>query len=116
VAWFHLIKGLADYRDGQFAAAVEGAEKGLAGGALASKDVAAHAVLAMGQHRAGQADKAAASLARASQLLETMPKAGDDLADDWHGWLFCHILYREAESVLKQPPGAPPAPQEKPGS
>jgi tetratricopeptide (TPR) repeat protein len=96
---------LAAYRDGRFADALTALEKGLTGTPNPTRDAAAQSLLVMTHHRLKQAGKADEALTRARQLLGRLPKAGEDPGDDWHDWLFCHVLHREAEATLKEPPG-----------
>ena len=68
----------------------------------ASNDATVFALLAMAHHRLGQAEAARAALADARATLTKMPDPakGQPFGNDWHDWLICQILYREAEELL----------------
>jgi hypothetical protein len=105
-----LVRGMADYRRGQLQSAVEWFRKSL--GEISTQDkpmtgnwyhrTYAHLFLAMAQHRLGQAEEAAQSLAEARQMMEAQfPKIeSGDIGPNWRGWLGCHIVRREAEALI----------------
>jgi tetratricopeptide (TPR) repeat protein len=100
---FLLTRGLADYRVGKYADAVEWLKrfspKANGGGA----DASAFAVLAMTYQRLGQAEAARAAIANAQALVATKmpdPDKGQPFGDDWHDWLHGQILLREAGELL----------------
>ncbi|HEY7154949.1 MAG TPA: protein kinase [Gemmataceae bacterium] len=100
--WFEFAKGLADYRQGQFARAEQRLRSLLAsvGPEMWPLYVQGHLVLAMTQQRLDQSSKAHDSLNRAVQLQDQPALALD--ADNWVDWLICQILRREAEETLKE--------------
>jgi hypothetical protein len=113
IAYFQLVKGLAEYRAGNFASAVGWVGKcigqpGAVGGTAPSgtRDVAACAVLAMAQHRLQRPDEARDALAKAVELMNTkLPKLENHaLGDNWIDWLIAHILLGEAQSLIPPPP------------
>ena len=106
-------KGLAEYRQGQYASAVDWMCKVIGqpmsvGRSLPAweRDTAAYSVLAMAQHRLKQADEARTTLAKASELARTkLPQLGsDNLEQDWVNWLIAHILLREAKALVNGQP------------
>jgi serine/threonine protein kinase/Flp pilus assembly protein TadD len=111
-AWFSFIqfgKGLAEYRRGDYASAVDWMRKVIGqpvsvGGPLPAweRDVAAWAVLAMAQHQMKQSEEARAALAKASQLAQTkLPQlSAENLEQDWVDWLIAQILLREAQALV----------------
>jgi WD40 repeat protein/serine/threonine protein kinase/predicted Zn-dependent protease len=105
--WFLLCRGLADYRAGRFADAVDRLDRCLAAGGRAPyRDVLAHLVLAMAHHKQGHADDARKALEKARALVDQgLPKPDKEgLGSDWHDWLHCRILQREAEALVSGKP------------
>ena len=108
-SFLQLDNGLARYRRGDYAGAVDAMGKVIGqpmnvGRPLPplERDVAAYAVLAMAQHQLKQTGAARESLAKATDLAETkLPHLGtNDLERDWVDWLIAHIFLREAKTVL----------------
>jgi hypothetical protein len=104
--WFHLAKGMADYREGQYARAVEELGKSLSPGSeVLFRDSMAYLFLGMAYHRLGESDEAAQSLYKARFLMdERFPKLdrGQLLGQEWADWLRFQIVRREAESLVKE--------------
>jgi tetratricopeptide (TPR) repeat protein len=103
--WFLLARGMAHYRTGEFAAAVERLRNALNPDAeVIYRDAAVHLFLAMAQHRLGQAGEARAALAKAQALMdEKFPRPGRDvLGANWGDWLRCQLFRREAEELLEE--------------
>ena len=105
LAWFRMAKGLAEYRQGRFAAALDWLEQSRGGMTIRNAPAMATTVLllAMAHHRLGHAGQAEGLLAEAQQIIEThVPKAGaDDLAAGLiEDWLICHVIRREAEGLI----------------
>jgi hypothetical protein len=116
--WFVLTKGLAEYRGGHDAAAVEWLNRFAPRAAGAHCDATAFAVLAMAKHRLGLAQgadaphlagEARAALSHALAILTKMPdpRAGRPFGEKWpftvgefHDWLHAQILVREAEKLF----------------
>jgi tetratricopeptide (TPR) repeat protein len=95
-----LARGMADYRIGEIAGAIEWCNKSLSPGAENPiQDGLAQAFLAMAHHRLGQADGARRALEKARALEQKLPKleAGDQ---SWPDVLRLHIVRREAEALL----------------
>jgi serine/threonine protein kinase/formylglycine-generating enzyme required for sulfatase activity len=110
--WFVLVRALADYRAGRFAAAADRLGKDLASkSATGYRDGTAYLVLALARRRLGQTEEAMQALARARELAAKEfpnPEKGDLLGPDWPHWLRFQVLRSEAESP---PPEAPPHPE-----
>jgi serine/threonine protein kinase/Flp pilus assembly protein TadD len=100
--YFQLARGMAAYRTGDWAGALDwcGRSRHRAGNILSL--VALDLLFeAMAHHRLNQADQARAAMDRATQLINKyLAAAKDDRGDDWHDWLMCEIVRREAESLL----------------
>ena len=101
--WILLTKGLAEYRAGRCAVAIEWLQRVAPKAGGGSLDATALAVLAMARKRQGQAEEARTALEQARAILAhklPKPDRGQRFGDDWHDWLRSQILYREAESLL----------------
>jgi serine/threonine protein kinase len=101
--WFVFVKGLAEYRAGRHAEAVNWLNRFDPHADGAHIDASAFAVLAMARHRLGQKEQAHAALHSAQVIFaEKMPDPGAGRPFDgaWHDWLHCQILLREAEALL----------------
>jgi WD40 repeat protein/serine/threonine protein kinase/tetratricopeptide (TPR) repeat protein len=112
-SWFLLCRGMADYRAGRFADAIDRLDRCVAlGGKAPYRDVLAHLLLAMAHQKQGRADEARKALERARALIDQgLPKPDrEGLGSDWHDWLHCRILQREAEALVggKPQPAGPP--------
>jgi tetratricopeptide (TPR) repeat protein len=103
--WFHMAKGIADYREGQYAKAVERLEKSLTPGTeVMFRDSMAYLFLAMAHYRLGESDEAAQSLYKARFLMDDrFPKLerGELLGPEWADWLRFMIVRREVEALVK---------------
>ena len=106
----YFVKGLAEYRQGHFAGAVEWLQKVLREKRSGSRNVEAQMVLAMVQHQLKQTDDARATLAIGLQTAERLKKAGEDLGDDWNDWIIAHLLIHQAQALVEQTsnPGTEP--------
>jgi tetratricopeptide (TPR) repeat protein/serine/threonine protein kinase len=101
--WIQLTKALAEYRADRFASAIEWLQRVAPKASGDSLDGTALAVLAMARKRQEQVEEAGAALEQARAILKhKLPKLdkGQRFGDDWHDWLRCQILYREAETLL----------------
>ncbi|MFI5378746.1 MAG: hypothetical protein ACHRHE_05590, partial [Tepidisphaerales bacterium] len=111
--WNLLTKGIADYRRGNYAAAVrflqqcrENLRPPRASVSLEYYQVATAAtasaefVSAMACHRLKQPGEASAAMARGMALMDDLPRAGvDDLTNPFQELLICHVFRREAEQL-----------------
>jgi Flp pilus assembly protein TadD len=105
--WFQLVKGLAEYRQGRFASAVEWMNKALIeSGKELERDVQAYMVLAMAHYQLNQTDAARAAFARGTEIEQMkLPKLeSGDIGDSWLDWIIAHALMREAKALIE---GAP---------
>ena len=110
LVFFQFVKGLAEYRQGHFATAVEWTQKVLAQtGEVPFRDVEAYMVLAMARYQSRQPDQARAGLAKGVEIAETkLPKVDSgDFGDDWLDWIIAHALMSEAKAVLGTQPATP---------
>jgi hypothetical protein len=86
---------------------IQGVARGILGGKPehAARDATALVIAAMGDHLGGKTAEARAALKDARARIEAnMPKVerGQLLGDDWHDWLRCQILLREAEKLVEK--------------
>ncbi len=104
--WFQLCKGLAEYRQGNFAGAVDWTQKVLSHASHDhERDVQAYMVLAMAQHGSKQAQEARAVLAKGVELAENkLPKLDSGDLGNWIDWIIAHALMREAKSLIEGQP------------
>ncbi len=106
-------EGLAEYRQGQFANAIEWMHKARETCAEAqlpawthererNTSAGAYLVEAMAYHQLNQSTEAHAALTRGFEILRgQLPKADSgDTGRDWHDWLTVQILLREAEQAI----------------
>jgi len=112
--FFQFCKGLAEYRQGHFAAAAEWTRKA-AETPFPLVAVEANAVLAMAQYQLQQSEAARASFAKGMTIFETqLPKLeSGDLGGDWRDWIIARTLLAEAR-VLIQGASGPEHHQTKP--
>jgi WD40 repeat protein/Flp pilus assembly protein TadD/tRNA A-37 threonylcarbamoyl transferase component Bud32 len=107
--WFLLARGLAEYRAGRFAAAIDCVRKSQTPSSdNPYRDGLGHLVLAMAYHRLGRADEARRALVDARAVGEQLPKPGQGELGNWPDWLRFHIIRREAEALLGPTAEAPP--------
>jgi serine/threonine protein kinase/formylglycine-generating enzyme required for sulfatase activity/Flp pilus assembly protein TadD len=109
--WYLMARGMADYRQGQFARVIERLEKGNRGDIDAYRAATTSLLLAMAHHRLGQGGEARQALARARELAEQRlpkPEKGEPLGGAWDDWIRFQVLRREAEGLLG---GAEPEPK-----
>jgi hypothetical protein len=110
LAYFHLVKALAEYRQGKFTSVEQLCRKGLTDQTVKPVTaVAAGAVRAMAQQQNNQLDEAKKTLAQAVELARAkLPKLeSGDLGEDWPEWLIAHILSREARALIEGGTNAP---------
>ena len=98
---------MADYREGEFAKAVDGLRQILSPGReVAYLDSMAYLFLAMSQQRLGRVEEARESMSKARVVAEEkFPKVdrGQLLDANWPDWLRFQIQRREAEALVKAP-------------
>jgi serine/threonine protein kinase/WD40 repeat protein len=117
--WFVLTKGLAEYRAGHYAAALEWLNRFSPRADQVHADATAFAVLAMAKHKLASApgadaqrlaEEARTALSHAQAILAKKmpnPKAGRPFGEkypfrviDFQDWLHAQILVKEAEGLL----------------
>jgi serine/threonine protein kinase len=105
--WFEFVKGLSEYRQGNFAGAIEWEQKTL----LNQKDVyrtaQAYMVMALAQHGLKQLDQARATLAQGLQYVESnLPKLDrkNGLDEMWNDWITAQVLVHEAKTLIDANP------------
>jgi hypothetical protein len=105
-----MIKGLAEYRAGQFEGAIDWVGKSIGQPTMVTgprPDAPAFLVLAMAQHRLGRPDEARAALAKGADIVNTKllkVEKNAALDENWTDWLIAHILLREAQALIEAPP------------
>jgi tetratricopeptide (TPR) repeat protein len=102
-AWFLSCRALADYRAGDFSAAVRRAESIKASPDGGPGEATVFTVLALARHRLGHAGEARDALAKADAIHERKwPKLdrGESFGDDWPDWVRFQILRREAAALI----------------
>ncbi len=105
-AFCEFAKGLAEYRQGHFAGAIEWMQKVLAQPGETYRDPQAHLVLAMALHNSGKDTEARASLAEGARMIETgLPKLeSGDIGRHWIDWIITHALLKEAQDLIEGHP------------
>jgi hypothetical protein len=96
-----LAQGMAAYRQGQYAAA-EAILRSSTRRPHWNERIPAGLYLAMSLHKQGKAPVAAATLKQTLAALDKeVPQPGNPrFGADWHDWLICQTLRREAEALL----------------
>jgi tetratricopeptide (TPR) repeat protein len=100
---FQFSKGLAEYRQGRFAGAVEWEQKALATEPNDLRDAEAWMVLAMAQCQLKRTEEAHAALAKGGEIIDTkLPKLeSGDIGRDWRNWIIAHTLLKEAKELIE---------------
>jgi len=101
VYYLQSVKGLAQYRAGHFASAVDWAGKSIGQPTMVGgprPDAAAYLVLAMAQHQLKLSEEARAALTKGAEIVNTklLKLENSPLDENWVDWLIAHILLREA--------------------
>ena len=101
-SWFLMSKGMAEYRAGRFAQAVDWLRKGEAGQREPVPRAEARLFLAMAYQKLGRGDEARRTLDEAVQIMDTqLPKEADgNIGEILLDWVFCQVVRREAEAVI----------------
>jgi tetratricopeptide (TPR) repeat protein len=115
--WFQFCKGLAEYRQGRFAAAAERMD-----GILNDPDkrprreVASYMIKAMAREQLNQPFQARAAFASGIELAHAeMPSLeGGDVGAGWIDWLIACALMREARTLVEDGTSEPANNREKP--
>jgi tetratricopeptide (TPR) repeat protein len=109
--YFQFVKGLAEYREGQFSSAEEWMQKVIPHENDPNRTVSAYMVLAMAQRRLLRVDEARATLARGIRKAEeTIPQIE---GPQWNDQLIARLLMAEAKGLIDAASDGP-AKQAKP--
>jgi len=103
-AYNEFAKGLAEYRQANFAQAVEWTQKALSQpGTGLDTHVQAYSVLALALHRLNKAGEAREALSKATELAGAKLPGLDsgDLGPNWHDWIIAQTLLREAKALIE---------------
>jgi tetratricopeptide (TPR) repeat protein len=103
------IKGLAEYRAGQFASAIDWVSKSIGQPIVVRgprPDAAAFLVMAMAQHQLKRPDEARAAFAKGAYIVNTklLKRENATLDENWIDWIIGDILLREARALIENPP------------
>jgi WD40 repeat protein/predicted Ser/Thr protein kinase len=103
--WFQLARGMAAYRQRDYKAALDWLRRsrtteGTQPAAPLSLVTGALLFEAMSHYRLGDRSTATANLQQARELLDRHAGVETDYVRDWHDWLLCHVVFREAEATL----------------
>jgi len=106
------IKGLAEYRAGQYASAIDWVSKSIGQPTLfrgPRPDAAAYLVMAMAHHQLKRSVEARAALAKGADIVDAKLLKVENAAldENWVDWLIAHILLREARALIEGVPGSP---------
>jgi eukaryotic-like serine/threonine-protein kinase len=92
------VKGLAEYRQGHFAGALEWLRKVAAQEGVPARAAQAYAAMAMAKYQLGQTNAARAALTQGIKIAETeLAKPG---RIDWNDGLIAQFLLREAQGLI----------------
>jgi tetratricopeptide (TPR) repeat protein len=104
LVYLQVTKGIAEYREGHYDSAVKWLERAKPGDNQSVLKAMTGVFLALAYHRAGRPDDARRSLNEAQTLLDQRfpPNGPPDInrGGEWHDWLICQIVRREAEALL----------------
>jgi len=100
-----LVKGLLEYRRGNFAEAkawLQKATKSTDDMDDWNRSVQAQMVLAMTYYRLKEFDEAHVTFTNGLHMAENMARSDHDLKDGWTAWLRAHFLMREAAALMPE--------------
>ena len=107
IPWFHLAKGMSDYRAGHFDSVVLSMQKARTPH-WPVRTVLADLYMAMAQFQLGDREAPVKTLDGAVAMMMTLPQPGlDDLGEHFHDYLFCRLARREAEALILNPAREP---------
>ncbi len=112
VYYLQFVKGLAEYRAGHLASAVDWMDKCIGQPTMVSgprPDSPAYLVKAMAQHQLKHTEEARAALAKGTDIVNRkfLNLKNSALDENWVDWLIAHILLREAQALIELPPATP---------
>ena len=96
------VKGLAEYRQGHFAGALEWLRKVAAQEGEPARTAQAEATLAMAEYQLGQTNAARAVLAEGIKIAETVLAQPNRI--DWNEVIIARFLLREAQGLITGTP------------
>jgi hypothetical protein len=97
-AHYEFVKGLAEYRQGHFAGALEWLRKSAEQEGVPARAAQAYAAMAMAEYQLGQTNAARAALTQGIKIAETeLAKSG---RIDWNDGLIAQFLLREAHGLV----------------
>ena len=100
--YYVFVKGLAEYRQGHFAGALEWLRKVAAQEGVPARTAQADATLAMAEYQLGQTNAARATLAEGVKIAqEKLTQPG---RIDWNDQLIAQFLLREAQVLVTGTP------------
>lgn len=100
--YYMFVKGLAEYRQGHFAGALEWLQKVAAQEGVPTRTAQADATLAMAEYQLGQTNAARATLAEGVKIAqEKLTQPG---RIDWNDQLIAQFLLREAQGLINGTP------------
>ena len=94
---FQFVKGLVEYRQGNFSQAIEPLQFVISRGGVDSRMAEAYGVLAMAQYRLGQKDAAAASIASGRKFAKGRTF---DFTPDWDDRIIAQLFLQEAGALI----------------
>jgi tetratricopeptide (TPR) repeat protein len=121
--YFHCTRGLADYRQGNYPAAIAWMQKTLANDRNRAGHqwddylyVEAYAVIGMAHHRMGALPEARAALANAAEFARKSlpPLESGQIGTIWRDWIVANALLDEARQLIAGGPeaaGGPATPE-----
>jgi eukaryotic-like serine/threonine-protein kinase len=104
--FYQFIKGLSEYRQAHYVAAIEPLQNVITKGGEPVQLAEAYTVLAMAQRGQNQIEKARESLAAARELITPKLEKYEGLL--WNDRIIAHFLFQEAAALIEVP-GASPA-------
>jgi tetratricopeptide (TPR) repeat protein len=101
-AWHHSVRGLAEYRQGNFAQAAEWLGKVPIDGTEPERDAQVLLLQAMTQQHRTNTPAARAFLAKGAAIMnEKLPQMeSGNVGDDWIDWIIAQALWREATALF----------------
>jgi len=102
--YYAFAKGLAEYRQGHFAGAVEWLGKVPASEEVPARTAQMYATRAMAEFQSGQTNAARASLAETAKIAET--KLTQPGRIDWNDQLIAQFLLKEAKALISDAPAS----------
>jgi tetratricopeptide (TPR) repeat protein len=100
--YYEFVKGLVDYRQAHFEAALEWLERVAAKGEVPGRTAQAYATMAMAEYQLGQTNAAQTALAQGTKIAATeLAKPG---RIDWNDTIIAQLLLHEAQGLIMGSP------------